>query len=240
MQNKVKLLKCSGKEYAHSIALGFLNPFLYYVVLFRAYPLLPAQEAQALNYTWPIMIVLLSIPLLKQKIKLRSILAIFISFIGVLIISTEGNILAFSFSNAEGVTLALSSAVIWALFWIYNVRDKRDEVVKLFLNFSFGLLFILLFTLSFQKIKFPPLTGLFGTFYVGLFEMGITFLIWMRALKLSSTSAEVSNLIYLVPFLSLVIIYFAVGEKILLSTILGLFFIIAGILIQQYSGPAEI
>ena len=51
-------------DYLHSAALGFLNPFLYYVLLFHAYSRLLAQEAQPLNFVWPITLVLLSIPLL--------------------------------------------------------------------------------------------------------------------------------------------------------------------------------
>ena len=43
-----------------SLLRGLLNPFLYYVILFHAYERLPAQEAQPLNYTWPLMIVLLA------------------------------------------------------------------------------------------------------------------------------------------------------------------------------------
>lgn len=237
IQNKVKLLKSfSKKEYLHSALLGLLNPFLYYVVLFKAYSLLPAQEAQPLNYTWPIMLVLLSIPLLQQKIKLKGIFAIIISFIGVFIISTQGNILSFRFTSMIGALLALGSAVIWALFWIYNIKDKRDEIAKLFLNFVFGFIYILIATIFFSKIIFPDVPGLLGVTYVGLFEMGITFVIWSKSLKLSETTAKVSNFIYLVPFLSLIVIYFVVGEKILISTIIGLIFIVAGIIIQQYNG----
>ena len=238
IQNKAKLLKkISKKEYLHSALLGLLNPFLYYVVLFKAYSLLPAQEAQPLNYTWPIMLVLLSIPLLKQKINFKSIIAIMISFIGIFIISTQGNILSFRFTNLIGTLLALSSAVIWTLFWIYNIKDKRDEVAKLFLNFVFGFIYILIATLFFSKIIFPDVSGLLGVTYVGLFEMGITFVIWSKALKLSKTTAKVSNFIYIVPFLSLIVIYFVVGEKILISTIIGLIFIVTGIIIQQYNSP---
>ena len=132
VQNKLRLLKkFSKKDYFHSALLGFLNPFLYYVVLFKAYSLLPAQEAQPLNYTWPIMLVLLSVPLLNQQIKLKSIIPIIVSFVGVLIISTQGNILGFKFTNPTGALLALCSAVIWALFWIYNIKDELDEVVRL-------------------------------------------------------------------------------------------------------------
>jgi len=235
IQNKLNLLtKYSKKDYLYSALFGSLNPFIYYIVLFKAYSLLPAQEAQPLNYTWGIVIVILSIPLLKQKITLKSVLAIFISFFGVFIISTHGNILGFRFTNLNGALLALGSSVIWALFWIYNIKDKRDEAAKLFLNFVFGFIYISILILLLSKIIIPVTAGIIGAIYVGLFEMGITFLLWSKALKLSRTTAKVSNLIYLAPFLSLIVIYFAVGEKILFSTIIGLIFIVAGIIIQQH------
>ncbi len=235
-QNKLGLLRrFSKRDYLHSLILGFLNPFLYYVVLFKAYSLLPAQEAQPLNYTWSIVLVILSIPLLGQKIGAKSILAIFISYFGVLVISTRGDILGLKFSNPTGVLLALGSAFIWALFWIYNMKDQRDEVAKLFLNFAFGFVFILAAMLLSSRMIIPRTEGLLGAVYVGLFEMGVTFVLWLKALKLSKTTAQVGNLIYLSPFVSLVLIRVVVGERILLSTMVGLVLIVVGILTQRYS-----
>ena len=231
---KLYLLKAlSRKDYLCSALLGFLNPFLYYTVLFKAYSILPAQEAQPLNFIWPIMLVLLSIPLLNQKIKSKDVLEIIISFVGVFVISTRGDILGFKFTNPTGVLLATGSSVIWAVFWIYNVKDERDEAVRLFLNFAFGSTFIFLSVLIFARVKIPSVSGILAAAYVGLFEMGIAFLLWLKALKLSKTTAHVTNLIYLVPFLSLVVISFAVGEKILLSTIIGVIFIVGGIILQR-------
>lgn len=237
LSKKLNLLRTlTGSDYLHSALLGFLNPFLYYTVLFRAYSLLPAQEAQPLNFIWPIMLVLLSIPLLGQKIGLKDILATFICFAGVLVISTHGDILEFKFTNVTGVCLATGSSIIWALFWIYNVRDQRDETARMFLNFAFGSAVTFLAMLLFSDVKIPSPKGLLGAAYVGLFEMGITFLLWLKALKLSKTTAHVTNLIYLVPFLSLVVISLAVGEKILPSTVVGLAFIVAGIILQKLRG----
>jgi len=223
----------SKKDYLLSALLGLLNPFLYYLVLFKAYSILPAQEALTLNFTWPIMLVLLSIPLLSQKIKLKSIFAIIISFFGVFIIATRGNIVGFRFTNITGVSLAVGSSVIWAFFWIYNLKEKTDEIVRLFLNFAFGSFFLVIAMLLTSSPWLPSLNGLLGAIYIGLFEMGITFLLWLRALKLSKTTAYVASLIYLVPFLSVVVIHFAVGEKIFPSTIIGLLFIITGIILQK-------
>jgi drug/metabolite transporter (DMT)-like permease len=79
----------------------------------------------------------------------------------------------------------------------------------------------------------PPWQGLVGGLYVGLFEMGITFLAWLKALKGAKTTAHVVNLIYLVPFLSLLVIALVVGETIRLSTIVGLILIVTGIALQK-------
>ena len=63
--------------------------------------------------------------------------------------------------------------------------------------------------------------------------MGITFVTWLKALQLSRTTAQVSNLVYAAPFLSLFLIHFIVGEEILPSTVLGLVLIVTGVIVQQ-------
>jgi drug/metabolite transporter (DMT)-like permease len=232
--NKLYLLKTFSKhDFLHSAFLGLLNPFLYYCVIFKSYTLLPAQQAQPLNFVWPITLVLLSIPLLGQKIKPRDIFAIFISFFGVFIISTRGNIFAFKVNSPAGVALALGSTLIWSLFWVYNIRDKRDAVARLFLNFVFGSIFVSLIVLVLGQNIMPNTKGLLGAIYIGLFEMGITFLLWLKALKLSKTTAYITNLIYLTPFFSLIVIHFVLGEEIFAATIIGLFFIVGGIILQR-------
>ncbi|MEE9429517.1 MAG: EamA family transporter, partial [Melioribacteraceae bacterium] len=71
-----------------------------------------------------------------------------------------------------------------------------------------------------------------GSTYVGLFEMGITFFLWMKGLQLSSNKAKTATLAYLAPFISMIFIAFFLGEKILPSSLLGLSLIVGGILFQ--------
>ncbi len=222
------------RDYLRSLGLGLLNPFLYYLVLFKAYDLLPAQEAQPLNYTWAIALGLLSVPLLRQRLTKADILATAVSYAGVVIISTRGDILGLRFSDSLGVALALGSTVIWALYWIFNTRDRRDPVIGLFLNFLFGLPFVLAFVLLFSQTAVPAdPRGLLGAAYVGVFEMGITFVLWLSALKLTNSASRIANLIFISPFLSLVFIHFLVGEDIKGSTLVGLVFIMGGLAVQQ-------
>jgi drug/metabolite transporter (DMT)-like permease len=212
---------------------GFLNPFLYYVVLFKAYTLLKAQEAGTLNYIWPVTLVLLSIPFLKQKISLWSILAIAVSFLGIVIISTEGRLSTLEFREPVGVMLAVGSSIFWSFYWIMNVRDKQDEIVKLFMNFAAGTIMVLLAILLFGKPVWPSFEGMAGAIYIGLFEMSLAFFLWLKAMKLTENAARVSNLVYLSPFISLMIIRLSIGEKIAGSTLVGLLLIVLGIILQQ-------
>jgi len=234
IQGKSAMLFSSRKkELLMSALLGTLNPFLYYILLFRAYSLLPAQEAMTLNYIWPIMLMLLSVPLLGERLSPVSIFAALISFSGVAVIATGGDITGLNFSNAAGVALALSSSVVWALFWLLGVRDRRDETVTLFTNFLFGTVYIIIYIMISGDIVLPPLPGITGCIYIGLFEMGITFVAWSLALRYAENTASISNLVFLSPFMSLLLISVVVGEKITLSTVSGLVLIIAGIIIQN-------
>ncbi|MCD6245637.1 DMT family transporter, partial [candidate division WOR-3 bacterium] len=235
LQKKLSLLKSlTFRELRYSVLMGFINPFLYYMVLFKSYSLLPAQEAMSLNYSWPVMLVIFSAVFLKQKIDIKKILAITISFFGVIVIATKGNISSLHFSNSLGDILALSSSLIWAGFWILNLKDKRDETVKLFFSFLSGFVFILILNLITKNFVLISGKALIANIYVGLFEMGVTFVVWLYALKLSETTAQISNFIYFTPFLSLFIIALVIKEHIYFSTIVGLSLVIGGIVIQKY------
>jgi drug/metabolite transporter (DMT)-like permease len=228
-----RALRPTRRGLALSAGLGLLNPALYYITLFAAYDLLPAQEAQPLNYTWAVTLTLLSIPLLKQKISALDLSAMAVAYFGVIVISTRGDILGLKFANPLGVGLALLSTVLWALYWIYNTKDDRDPVIGLFTNFAFGFAYLSIAALLMGRLPAPGAYGLLGAAYVGVFEMGISFVFWLKALKLSTNTARVGTLIFISPFLSLVFINLLVGEMIMRSTIIGLAFIMSGIAIQQ-------
>jgi len=233
-QGKLKaIFQCQRHEYLLSLALGFLNPFLYYLVLLQAYDLLPAQQAQPINYTWAITLSLLAVPLLKQKIYWQQWVALFISYTGVVIISTEGHPFSLHFTNPMGVTLALASTAIWALYWIFSTRDHRDPIVGLLINLLCSFPFVLGYYLATNEIQRPPLPGILGAAYIGIVEMGICFILWLKAMKLTNNTARLSNLIFLSPFLSLIFIHFFVGEHILWATGSGMILIIIGLCFQQ-------
>ncbi|MGD9931236.1 MAG: DMT family transporter [Mangrovibacterium sp.] len=236
VRGKLRLLfSMQVNQFVQSAMQGFLNPFLYYLILFEAYSLNPAQVTQALNMVWPITLALLSVPLLGQKISWRNLWAILLSFAGVVFISAQGSLDGFGKTNTTGAVLALSSSIIWSLYWILSTKDKRDKLFVLFWNFAFGLIYLLIYSLFSSEAVFSfQFDRYFGAaVYVGMFELGITYIVWIYALHKSENNAVTGNFIFLTPFLSLVFIYFILNETIYATTFIGLSFILLGIFIQQ-------
>lgn len=219
--------------YRRALIFGTFNPLVYYLILFQAYELLPAQEAQILNYSWALTMTMLAIPILGHKLRWQDMVAAVICYSGVMVIATHGDIVGLQFANAEGVIWALASTIIWALYWIFNSKQDDDAVGALFRNFSCAIPLTLLYCGLTNQLVMVPWQGLAGAAYVGLFEMGISFIFWLTAMRLTRSTASIANLIFLAPLLSLVIISFLLKEAILPSTIWGLCLILGGLVIQQ-------
>jgi len=218
------------------ISLGLLNPTLYYLLLFEAYRLLPAQQAQAINYTWAIALSLLAVPFLKQRLNRFDVVAIVLAYLGALVIATRGDPLSLNFDSGYGVLLALASTLIWASYWILNTRNTTEPLLSLFLTFSCSLPFTLLACGLLADFELRAWQGWLGAIYVGLFEMGIAFLLWLLALRHARQAAHISNLIFLSPFISLLLLRWLVHEPIAPATPLGLLLIVAALLVQQWPG----
>jgi drug/metabolite transporter (DMT)-like permease len=225
------------RDYLRSLALGLVNPLCYYLVLFEAYDRLPAQEAQPLNYTWAFTLALLAVPLLGHRLTRADVLGGLVAYAGVWVIATRGEVFGLEFANPAGVALALGSTLLWAVYWIYSTRDKRDPLVALFCNFALGLPFVLLVCALTDGLAIPDWRGLAGAAWVGVFEMGLAFALWLSALRLTRSASRIGNLIFLSPFLSLFFIRAFVGETILPSTWVGLGLIVAGLAAQHWLRP---
>jgi hypothetical protein len=82
----------------------------------------------------------------------------------------------------------------------------------------------------------PGWQAVAGVLYIGIFEMGVAYVFWLKGLQLSVTTAKVSNLLFIAPFISLILINLIVGEPLLWSTLSGLAFITIGIILQKRIG----
>ncbi len=217
--------------------LGLINPCAYYLVLFEAYDRLPAHIAQPLNYTWAITLALLAVPLLKQRLTARMIVGIFCAYGGVLILLVPHGGVDANGLDGLGVALALASTLLWAIYWLINTRIAAEVSPHAVMLWSFTVavpVIGLVCVLGAGLPTFDQPTLLYGT-WVGAIEMGVTFLLWQHALHTTSHVARIGTLIFLSPFLSLLMIYYVLGERIGIHALLALVVITLGVMLTRSS-----
>lgn len=229
------VFQLSGKQWGYFAAMGLLNPVAYYLVLFTAYELLPAQVAQPINYAWPIVLLVLLAVFAGQPIPPKKYIGMFVSLAGVALISFGSGSAGDMHVSVEGLLLAALSALLWATYWMINNKNKNqvDGSVALFVTFLFGSIYLSVGALV-TGVEIHSVPGILSGMYVGGFEMGIPFIFFGLAMRKTTNPALVNQLCYLSPFLSLFFISVVLGEKIVLPTYIGLCLIVLGIVFNQY------
>ena len=214
--------------------LGLIAPVTYYLMLFKAYDLLPAQIAQPINYIWPILLAILIAIVERKPIPKTKYFGMIVSLGGVVLISLGGSAISGSIS-VIGIILAVVSAGLWGIYWMINdsLKHKVSEITALFLTFLFGMAYLFVGNFFEPIVHLEPKSVLAGV-YIGAFEMGIPYICFGIAIRETNNPALINQMCYLAPFLSLFFISIILEEPIVFSTYIGLALIIGGIIYNQY------
>ena len=178
------------------------------------------------------LVILLAFPLLRERLTIKKLCSLFISFLGIVVIVTHGRLFTLSLTSLQGDILALGGAGVFALFSVLGKKYQYDQVVSVFLYFVTALVFIIPTLFSLSSLKMPSFHVWLWLLLNGLVVNGISYIFWLKALEYGDTSV-ISNALYVTPFLSLVSIALFLGEQILLSSIVGLITIVVGIILQS-------
>lgn len=228
---KIKLLKnYKFKDYAITMMIGFPGTFFYYVFYYAGTDLMLASQAFIVNYLWPIMSVVFACVILKEKLTLRKIIAILVSFLGVAIV-TGGDLLQMNSSTSLGVLMCILGAVSYGLFTALNKKMDYDKILTVMISYM-GTFFVTTVINSINGDLFvPSLMQAPGFLWNGAFTMAVADTAWIMALKKGDT-AKISNFAYVTPFLSMVWTALILKEAITLKAVIGLSIMVLGIFIQ--------
>ena len=219
------------RDYLVLAGVGFLGMFLYRMLLFFGVARMLASQAMIVNYLWPIMAVLASCVILREKLTVRKAIAVVMSFLGVVIVTTGGSAAGLSGSDLTGTVLVAVAAVFYGLFVAINKRLQYDSFVSMMFYNAVAAICAILGTLFSGETLLLTLSQNLGLVWVGVCNTAIGFVAWDLAMKTGDT-AKVANLAYITPFLSLVVAYFLLGDPITIWSVGGLTVIVAGILLQ--------
>lgn len=234
---RLKFLRAlSLKELVHLGLLGLLGMLAVNLFYYNGLSQLKAQQAFIINYLWPILIVLFSCLLLGERMTAQKGLALALSFFGVVIVATEGNLTGLGRVSLPGVLSCVADAVCYALFSVFNVKVTCDKFVAMTVYYGATTLAAFPLLLAEGPIPVLSLSQWGGLLWIGVLINGLGYTTWAIAMDIGDT-AKLSNLAYLTPFVSLVYIFLLLHEPIGWASFVGLFFIVSGVLVQLLKRP---
>lgn len=227
---KLKSLRMS--DFLWIFGLGMLGIFIYHLCLYVGIDMMDASQAFIINYLWPIMTVVFACIILKEKFTLRKIIAIVLSFAGVIAVTANGNILAIGHKTLVGCVYCVVAAVAYGLFSVLDKKKHYDKslAMMLYYFFTFAVSFVyIVMTKDYFSMSLAE-TG--GMLWSGIFTTATAYTSWAMALERGDT-AKISNLAYITPFLSLVWTTLILKEAFNIWSFAGLIVIVAGIFVQM-------
>ena len=221
------------KDYLMMSGLGFLGLFLYSALYYYGISALSSQEACILNYLWPLMIVVFACILLKEKLTARKLIAMGMSFAGIVVLTVGTGGAASSGNRLWGIVACVTAAVCYGLFSVLNKKHSLNQNITMMWIWLTVSVCSLAFGLIFEK--WQPIVGVqwLGLGWLGVVVNAVAYLLWAIALKNAEDSAKVANLAYLVPFLSIVLSSVVLKEQITVNMVIAVVLIVGGILLQS-------
>lgn len=229
--NLKKLKSYHLRDYLITAGVGVLGTFLYNLFLVLGIDKLLASQAMIINYLWPMMAVVAGCILLKEKMTLRKAIAVVLSFTGVVIVTSNGNLAGIAGSNLIGAGYCVLAAVSYGLFVALNKRLRYDSFLSMMLYYIVSAVVAAIYVIFAGQM--PTLSGVqsLGLVWIGMGDYAIAYVSWALAMKAGET-AKIANLAYITPFLSLMVAHFLLGDPITVWSVGGLAVIVAGIFLQ--------
>ena len=165
-------------------ALGVGGLFGYHALFFLALRLAPPAEAQLVNYSWPLLIVLFSALLPGEHLKSHHVAGALIALAGTAVLFFARGGIGFAQDYLPGFTAAFVAAFTWA---IYSVASRRFAAVPTGTVAGFCLATAALaaiFHLAFEATQWPQSAAQWlAVAGLGIGPVGAAFYAWDIGMK---------------------------------------------------------
>jgi drug/metabolite transporter (DMT)-like permease len=198
--------------------------------------LVSASLGAVIIATIPLFIPIAASIFLSERITVFNIIGIFVSFGGVLMVVLEKG---FKFSASPTGLLFMLIAVIMAVSYTILIKRLSSRYNAFSLTVwqnILGIPFFIPLFIVFGRGDLPELISdpalLMPVVYLGILGSAISFIFFNQGIKvLGATRAE--SFTYLIPVLTAVFAYFWLGERLDLFKVMGIFTVLAGVLLTQ-------
>lgn len=225
-------------DYFLMAVLGFVGLFLYYSLYYYGITQLTSQEACILNYLWPMMLVIFSCLILKEKVTAKKIIAMVLSFAGIIVL-TIGSAETMGGNRLLGIASCIVAAVCYGLFSVLNKKRNMNQNITMMIIWQTTAGCSWIAGQLFEDWVLIQGMQWLGILWLGVVINAVAYLMWALALKDVGDSAMIANIAYLTPIFSIIISAVFLKETIQASAIVALVLIVGGILLQSVNNKKQ-
>ncbi len=201
-----------------------------------------ASESSLFVNLSAVWVALLSALVLKERLGYKKWFGVTISFIGVVLITTNLDFVAIGKSNIIPNFLVISSGILWAVFTVYSkpmVRESKNIIKSMTWLMLFTMLPLLpIGTFSAGTFILLPWNAWLAILYTALFCWVIPYYLWLRGLKhISPVTSSVVLLTEIVVAVSISTIF--LGEALTVTSSFGAIFITVAMLLVSQADQSE-
>ncbi|OBZ09787.1 transporter [Bacillus sp. FJAT-27264] len=230
-----RVKKNAAALFIASIALGG-NWFF----LFQAYKETTIANAALSYYFAPVLVIMLSPFVLKEKLSLKKVVCIGIALLGLFFILQNGR-METTGSHLLGIGYGLVAAGFYAVLTLVNkfIRDL-EGLVSTLLQLGLSVIVLFPFVLFTDGPNFFSITGdsVILMLVLGIVHGGVGFYLFFAGMK-GLKGQSIAVLSYIDPLTSLLISALIVGEKMTLQQIIGAVLLLGSIWIGETSGERD-
>ncbi len=197
------------------------------------------QYTSASNTGWiigitPVFMAILGLIFFKEKLSLLQTIGVFISFTGLILLVSKGDISSIDFVSNKGDLMVLTSAFTWS---VYSLVGKK-------VTLNYPPMMTILYVFITMLIVFSPFTinetnigqvfnlsavGWVAILFLGIFCSGLAYVLWAEAMK-EMHSSKVGAFLYLEPFVTVLVAWLLLNEEITLLMLLSGLIILGGVI----------
>ena len=226
------ILSLSAKDWIHSIVLGILGTYLYYILLYFGYANAKGIEVLIIQYCWPIFVIILSILILKERLNIRKVISIVLGFFGVFLVLTKGKLTEIHLDNFFVDSIVFIAAFVFGLFSVLSKRVRIDSLTLVTIYFFTATVISFLSMISLSEFKLPTQETFLPIIINGIFVNGISYLFWIGALKIGKASF-LAPFVFLTPVISTILLIVFFKEPFETIYLIGMISVILGGLINK-------
>lgn len=226
------VVKLRIKDWVKSVILGLLGTYLYYILLYYGYANAKGIEVLIIQYCWPIFVIVLSLFILREKLNIRKVISVLLGFLGVFLVLTKGKFTDIYLDNLYVDGIVLLAAFVFGLFSVLSKKIRIDSIVLVTVYFATATLSSFVSMISLSEFKLPATDTLLPVLINGIFVNGISYIFWIKALKLGKASF-IAPFVFLTPVISAILLILFFNEPFQIIYIVGMVSVILGGLMNR-------